>query len=503
MRPLPGEGASLGMPPRSVRVTLHLTDDRRSQNLSISRTDAWAIARLDAHGQAALLHSGELPPDGLVEAAILRIEQGDAALNAVSFRAFDHARAAIGTIDRAAPMAGVPMLLKASLAYPGFPQTSCSRSKRNVIAERAYPFTERLVAAGLVPAGMTTMPEFGLLVSGEALLDGPTLNPWHPGRTAGGSSTGAAVVVAAGMVPLAHASDAAGSIRIPAANCGVVGFKPSRGWNLRARAHHLIDDLLCSDAMIARSVRDTVWAARFERPDELKAAAAPRRPLRIALDLGGLAGEPDPEVAALVTATAKLCGELGHHVEAVAAPIDRAGLYEAITTLWPYLGGDLVDFYAANRPTEPIGDLLEPWTIGLAERRAAITPEQVARAIGAIGANERALAAFHDDWDVLLSPVTPTPPPDMGALAPTRRFDDLWETLFGYASYTPIANLAGTPSISLPLGMASDALPIGSLLSAAHGQDELLLALAAQIEEAAPWAERWPPGFPDQGDFTP
>ncbi len=388
------------------------------------------------------------------------------------------------------------MLLKASLAYPGFPQTSCSRARRDVVAAHAYPFTERLVAAGLVPAGMTTMPEFGLLVSGEALLGGPTLNPWHPGRTAGGSSTGAAVVVAAGMVPLAHASDAAGSIRIPAANCGVVGFKPSRGWNHRARAHHLIDDLLCSDAMIARSIRDTAWAARFERPAALAAAPEPRRRLRIALDLAGLAGAPDAEVAALVTATARLCGELGHHVEEVTAPIDRAGLYAAITTLWPYLGGDLVDFYAATRPAEPIGDLLEPWTIGLAERRARIAPEQVGSAIGAIGAGERALTAFHDDWDVLLSPVAPTPPPLVGALAPTRAFEELWDALFGYACYTPIANLAGTPSISLPLGMTGDGLPIGSLLSAAHGRDELLLTLAAQLEEAAPWAERWPPGFP-------
>lgn len=437
-----------------------------------------------------------MSPDALVEAAIVRIDEADAALNAVSSRAFEFARTAAAAVDRAAPMAGVPILLKASLAFPGFPQTSCSRARRDVVATQAYPFTERLVAAGLVPAGMTTMPELGLLVSGEPLLGGPTLNPWDPRRTAGGSSTGAAVVVAAGMVPLAHASDAAGSIRIPAANCGVVGFKPSRGWNLRSRAHHLIDDLLCSDAMIARTVRDTAWAARIERPDGLTAAPVSAHPLRIALDFGGLAGAADPSVAALITATARLCSDLGHHVEAVTMPIDRGGLYAALTTLWPYLGGDLVDFYAATRPTELIGDLLEPWTIGLAARRAAITPGQVAATIAAIGAVERVLATFHDEWDVLLSPVTPTLPPAVGTLAPTRRFEELWEAMFDYASYTPIANLAGTPSIALPLGMAAGALPIGSLFSAAHGHDDLLLALATQIEEAAPWAERWPPGFP-------
>ncbi|MEI9963696.1 MAG: amidase family protein [Caulobacteraceae bacterium] len=461
--------------------------------LSLTRSEAWAIARLDAHDQAALVRNGEASADTLAEAAILRIEEIDPALNAVSYRAFDHARAAAKAIDRATPMAGAPVLLKASLSYPGFPQTSGSRARRHAVGTVAYPFARRLDAAGLVAVGMSAMPEFGLLCSGEALLTGPTLNPWDASRTAGGSSTGAAVAVATGMVPYAHASDAAGSIRVPAANCGVVGFKPSRGWNVRARVHHLVDDLLCSDSLIARSVRDVAWALRMERPDELASVAVSRRPLRIALDLEGLSGPPDGEVADLVRKTAALCADLGHRVEAVAMPIDRAALREAIQTLWPYLGGDLVDLYSARHPGTPLSDLLEPWTIGLEEKRRSIPPEQLAQCYAAITDGTRAVAEFHRGWDVVLSPVTRSAPLPLGAMAPTQPFERLWTTLFDYVDYTPLHNLVGTPSVSLPLGMTADGLPIGSLLSAGQGADDLLLALAAELEQAAPWADRWPP----------
>jgi amidase len=464
--------------------------------LPLTRSDAWALARLDAHGQAALVRQGEIAPDALVEAAILRIEDLDGSLHCVTYRAFDHARSAVKTVDPAAAMAGVPVLLKASLSYPGFPQTSCSRAKKDVVATHAYPFARRLDAAGLVPVGMSAMPEFGLLCSGEALLTGPALNPWNAKRTAGGSSTGAAIAVAAGLVPVAHASDAAGSIRVPAGNCGVVGFKPSRGWNVRARAHHLIDDLLCNDSLMARSVRDVAWGLRLERPEALATPPAARRPLRIALDLAGMGGQPDADVAALIEEAARICAGLGHQVGIASTPIDRPAIRAAILTLWPYLGGELVDFYGALRPDVPIGDLLEPWTLGLAEKREEIEPFALADAYKAIVIGEQALATFHERWDVVLSPVTRNPPLPLGAMAPTQPFDRLWNTLFDYVDYTPIHNLLGVPSVTLPLGMTADGLPVGSLFSAAQGQDELLLTLAAEIEAAAPWADRWPPAVP-------
>ena len=461
--------------------------------MPITLDDAWSIGRRDAHAQEALVAGGEVSPAELVEAAILRIEDADGSLNAVSTRMFDHARRAVGSVDRAAPMAAVPYLLKASLAYPGFPQTSCSRSRTGVVGTRAWPIAHRFDDAGLVPVGMSAMPEFGLLVSGESLLGGPTLNPWDGRASAGGSSTGAAVAVAAGLVPFAHASDAAGSIRVPAAHSGVVGFKPGRGMNVRARAPHLLDDLLCSDAMIARSVRDAAWSARWCQPADAVVAARPARPLRIAVSTRGLAGAADAQVVAAVTDTAVLLADLGHVVDAAEPALDGAAMSAALGVLWCYLGGDVADAVAAANPGRSLDDLIEPWTIGLAERRATIAPQQVADAWIALAQAELAMAAFHERWDVMLSPVTPTPPLPLGALAPTRAFDELWSAFFGHASFTPVQNITGQPSISLPLGRARDGLPIGVMASAARGGDDLLLSLAADVEQAAPWADRWPP----------
>jgi len=161
------------------------------------------LADLDAHAQASLVQRGVVSPSAPVEAAIARIEALDPMTNAVSHRAFDHARKAVRTVDRMAPMAGVPYLLKASMEYPGFPQVSGSRACASRMAKRQYPFSQRLDEAGLIPCGMSTMPEFGLLGTGEALVYGPTRNPWDLDRTAGGSSSGSAVAVATGMVPFA------------------------------------------------------------------------------------------------------------------------------------------------------------------------------------------------------------------------------------------------------------------------------------------------------------
>lgn len=455
--------------------------------MTLAQADA--IARLDGHGQAELVRRGEVPVPALVEAAILRIEAVDGALNSVAVRAFGHAREAAARVDRAAAMAAVPYLLKASLEYPGFPCEAGSRAKQGEVARRAFPLAQALDRAGMVPVGMSTMPEFGLNASGEALLYGPTCNPWDLSRSSGGSSSGAGAAVAAGLVPFATASDAGGSIRIPASNCGIIGFKPSRGWNVRARACNLIDDILCSDSVYGRSMRDTAWVARLLRPADKGAAIPARRKLRIALDLAGMDGAgPEAEVEAVVRRAAALCATLGHHVEEVAQPVDRAGLRAGFTTLWDYLGGETVDHYGARA-----SEVLEPWTLGLAERRARVTPELLAEALAQVDRATAALTGFHTRFDVLLSPVTASVPPRLGHLAPTRPTDALFEALFGYVNYTPLHNMTGTPSISLPLYAGESGLPVGAMFSAAQGADELLLGLGEELEIASPWAERWPP----------
>lgn len=450
------------------------------------------LADLDAHAQASLVQRGAVPPHALVEAAIRRIEAIDPLTNAVSHRAFEHARKAARKVDRMAPMAGVPYLLKASMEYPGFPTVSGSRARQGAMAMRQFPFSRRLDEAGLVPCGMSTMPEFGLMGAGEALIYGPTRNPWNLDRSSGGSSSGAAVAVATGMVPFATGSDGGGSIRIPASHCGIIGFKPSRNWNLRARASALVDDFLTSDALFGRSMRDTIWAARLLRT-QAAPVAEPGKTRRIAVSLRGLDGElPDPDIAKVIERAADLCEALGHHVEYRELPIDYQALYRAFDVLWSYGAGEVADIYGGRRG--PAGEpLLEPWTLGLAARRDAMTPDDLADALAQPTLLHQRLEPFWERFDVVLSPVTSGIAPLLGVLAPDREFAALWRDHFRHVNYTQLQNMGGFPGLSLPLFEAAQDVPAGAMFWSRHGADDMLLSLGVQLEEAQPWATRRPP----------
>lgn len=443
------------------------------------------IASLDAHAQAALVRQRRIRPTAPVEAAIARIRARDPDLNAVSHCAFDEALERAGQQDPSAPMACVPYLLKASMEYPGFPQVSGSRARLAKVGRRRFPFAARLDEAGLIPCGMSAMPELGLIGTGEGLLQGPTRNPWRPTHASGGSSSGAAVAVAAGMVPLATGSDGGGSIRIPAAHCGVIGFKPSRGWNLRARAPSLADDLLASDALLARSMRDAAWAARYLRSQPLREVDA-TRPLRIAVCVAGLDGQdPDPEIGAVMTRTAALCAELGHRVEHAQLPLDLEATSRAFGVIWCYAAGEAVDLCRAELGTDADAGL-EPWTLGLANRRAGLSADDVGNAFNALARLDRDLDAFWSRYDLVLSPVTSSPAPPLGLLAPDRPFDELWRDHFRHVNYTPLQNMAGYPGLSLPLFTCAGGLPAGSMFWSRHGGDDLLLALGTLLESVQP-----------------
>lgn len=450
------------------------------------------ISRLDAHAQAELVRHGEIAADALVEAAIARIEALNPVVNAVSHRAFDHARAAAKAIDKNAPMAGVPYLIKDSMEYPDFPVASGARIRVAAKGARKYPFAERLDAAGLIPCGMSTMPEFGLMGTGEALLYGPTRNPWRLDHSSGGSSSGAAVAVALCMTPLATASDGGGSIRLPASHCGVVGFKPSRGWNVRARAANFIDDLLTADALLARSMRDAIWAAQALRTQPAGEMRLDRR-LRIAFSLRGLDGQPpEPDVADVLAKTAGLCESLGHRVALADPPLPFDELRRAFEILWCYAGGDVVDICRAQKHAEADA-LLEPWTLGLAAKRDTIAPEDLAQALGAIGRMDAQLDQFWNDHDAVLSPVASSAAPPLGLLAPDRPFDELWRDHFRHVNYTQLQNMGGFPALSLPLFACASGLPVGAMFWSRRGADDLLLSLGAALERAQPWAARMPP----------
>lgn len=462
----------------------------------ITLHEAFELGRLDAHDQSALRRAGDVSARELAEAALLRIDALDPALGALSHRADALARAQLAAGLPDAPLAGVPWLAKDSLDVPGMPTRSGSRSRDSVPAARGHAYVERLQAQGLVAVGKSNMPEFGLLGSTEPLLGPVTRNPWSPAHSPGGSSGGAGAAVAAGLVPLAQGSDGGGSIRIPAACCGVVGLKPGRGSTVRVRVRHMIEDLLVGDSLLARSVRDVAWgfAAAHADPRRAMVDGATRARLRIGVVATSLTGvAPHPDVADAIARTAELCASLGHRVESVDWPLDGGAMLSAFQDIWTHLGADCVDAVRPLLGGRRLEDALEPWTLALGERALRLSPDALERGYEQFARLPAQFAAFHQYWDVLLSPVVTGPVPPIGSYGPSLPADALMPAMFDWIGYTPLHNLAGTPAISLPLFHDRDGLPLGSMFAADRGREDLLLALAYELENALPWRDRWPP----------
>jgi amidase len=458
------------------------------------------LARLDATAQAQLVASGELTPRELVEAAIRRIEALDGRLNAVIVRDFERALARADAAPEG-PFRGVPYLVKDLTDYAGLPTRRGSRWFRHAPpADASHEVIRRSEAAGLVVVGKSNTPELGLLPTTQPLLFGPTHNPWDPARDAGGSSGGAAAAVASGMLPIAQASDGGGSIRVPACNCGLFGLKPSRGRN--PGAAETPGDLAVRHC-VSRSVRDsaTLLAHTALRADEGSAlpppvapAGAPLRQLRIATSSVDLFGRPvHPECAEATRRAALVCGELGHHLEEARPEIDGGVFVGHFMTLWTAIPAGLVAQVrrATGRPPPP--EALEAWSWGCVEHFAALGRDAIAKALAYFEEVSVELARFHQRYDVWLTPVLGRPAVALGELAPDLPFSDNLEAATTYVSFTPLANVTGAPAMSVPLHWSADGLPVGSHFQARPGDEATLLQLAAQLEQARPWADRWPP----------
>ncbi|MCC5885533.1 MAG: amidase [Gammaproteobacteria bacterium] len=455
------------------------------------------FARLDATGQAALLRRGEVSALELVDAAIARIESLDGAINAVTTRLFERAREQAQRPLPDGPFRGVPYLIKDLNDLEGTRNSMGSRIFADQISAASEPYVTRTLDTGVVVVGKSNTPEFGLLGTTESLKLGVCRNPWNPDHTPGGSSGGAAAAVAAGLVPFAHATDGGGSIRIPAACCNLFGLKPSRG-RLGPREVDAID--LSVQHCVSHSVRDS---ARLFAATEYRGANArlppvghvtgpSERRLRIAFDTSNLFGDaPHPEVEIALQQAAKTVADLGHQVEEARPNIDGAAFVHHFITIW------------ASFPLEPLAaaeaagldpeSVLEPWTLDLAAEFARRGPEAVAAAEENFAAMNRVLAAFFERYDVLMTPVLKAPPVRIGEQAPTMDYDELYSRVTDWVSYTPLHNAAGTPAMSVPLGMSCDGLPIGVQFAAAVGAERTLFELAYQLEAAAPWARRQPP----------
>jgi Asp-tRNA(Asn)/Glu-tRNA(Gln) amidotransferase A subunit family amidase len=463
----------------------------------------------DALGLADLVRRQKITPRDLLEAAIERVETRNPAVNAVIMRAYDYGRQAIADGLPDGPLRGVPFLMK-DLTSPvaGLAMTRGSAFFADTPPASAdSEHVKRLKRAGLVIFGRTNTCELGLSLTCEPRLYGPTRNPWDVTRISGGSSGGAAAAVGARMLPIAHASDGFGSIRAPAACCGLVGLKPTRGRNTFApfvgeglggcSTEHAVtltvrDTAALLDATCGPGPGDPYVAPPHARPYLEEVGANPGK-LRIAWTSAAPNGvRVDPECASVLADTVRLCADLGHHVEQRDPEIDRAAVVPTFLTLASAnTVVNLASHPTAGRPAREGEVERITWLTGkMGEKVSAadyVRATQTAHRLG------RQMAAFHSDWDVLLTPGLSTLPVKLGWLDMMMDdVDEYWRRVFTFSPFTVWFNLTGQPALMLPVGQSTGGLPLAVQLVARYGDEATLLRLGAQLEAARSWFGRKP-----------
>ena len=463
---------------------------------------------------AGMVRTGEVSSRELVEISLARIEELNPQLNAFVEVDDERALAAADQVHAGdeRPFAGVPIAIKNNRALEGWRYTNGSALMENFIAPYDHNVVRRLKQAGFVIVGTTTLPEFGILPVSEARIFGRTRNPWDLQRTPGGSSGGAAAAVAAGIVPVAHGNDGGGSLRIPASCCGLVGLKPARG--RVSSAPELGDSSLGIDGVLTRTVADTAaildaisgyevgdatWAPP---PAEAFALAASRPPgkLRIAATTFSPLAEAhvDPICAGGVSEAAELLRSLGHEVEEVEPPWRVEGLSELFGAVFSNHVALSIAHAGVVAGREPDGiseQDMEPMSWAIYSMVKNLSAVQGMGANVRLQAFARRLISFLAPYDVLLTPALAERPLPLGTLdtgAPEPMSTFTRSGLF--TPFTPVFNATGQPAISLPLFHGDDGLPLNVQLVGRPAGEMALLALAAQLEEARPWAGRRPPG---------
>jgi len=473
------------------------------------------LARLDAISSAELVRTRQVTPLELVDAAIARIEMLDPRLNAVVTRLFESARK-VAEHAPEGPFRGVPFLLKDLQAYSaGDPHGGGMRALRE--ARWAPDFDSHLVekfrAAGLVVLGRTNVPELGLSITTEPLAFAACRNPWNPEHSTGGSSGGSAAAVASGMVPVAHANDGGGSIRIPASECGLVGLKPTRGRVSLGPDRGEDWGGFIADHVVSRSVRDSAAlldAVAGPMPGDPYAALLPARPfarevgtdpgrLRIGLMPGAPAGAPPchPECSEAVEAVGHLLESLGHRVELAHPPAldEHARMQSGFTAVVAAsTARDLLKWGRLLGRTLGESDV-EPGTWLLAHQGTELSASRYLLAVDDLALWARAVARWWTDgFDLLVTPTIGAPPPRLGTIGgPTTDLAERLERMLALMPFTPQFNVTGQPAVSLPLAWSNAGLPIGVQFVAAMHREDLLYRIASQLEAARPWAERLPP----------
>lgn len=453
-----------------------------------------ALGDLDSVGVAAAIAAGDISAREAAEAAMDRAERVNPTLNAIQHPDFDRALAS-AEHPAAGVFSGVPTFIKENTDFAGLPSDQGSLAVKSRPATVNAPFTDQFLSAGFTVLGKSTMPEFGFNATTEYATLPPTRNPWNTGYSAGASSGGSAALVAAGVVPIAHANDGGGSIRIPAAACGLVGLKPTRGRVVAAAEAAKLPVDIISNGVVTRTVRDTAHflaatqtylPAPGLKPVGLVEGQSDRR-LRIGLILDSVTGKPtDEDTRTTVLAASDLLGSLGHDVVEVDLPADTSFKAD-FEHYWGMLAFSTQHF--GRKVIGPDFDktLTDPLTRGLARRfirQAWRTPA----AIRGLKRSEQRYRAAFADVDLVLSPTLGYATPELGYLSPAVDFPMMFERLVQYAAFTPLNNAAGGPAISLPLGRSSAGMPIGVHFSADHGDEQTLLELAYELEAAQPFA---------------
>ena len=444
-----------------------------------------ALGDLDTVGLIEALASGSVSAAEVQQAALERAELAREPLNAV-----------VGLVPEpsmgAGPFAGIPSFIKDNEDLAGLPTTHGSRATSRKPAADSSAFVSHYLQMGFTVLGKSTLPEFGLTATTEPLAFGPTRNPRNPDHSAGGSSGGSAALVAAGVVPIAHANDGGGSIRIPASCCGLVGLKPSRGRVVSRPEMEKLPIAITAQGVVTRSVRDT--ALFYSEIEKIRCVMPPighitgpaNKRLRIAVVDEAMPGLPlATDVQATVRSAARMCEELGHHVEVVPFPFSTQFGYDFLR-YWAALAFSIQ--LGGKRIFGPEFDKtqLEPLTNGLSGlfRHVAVRMPATLLRLRRFGVEYEAQFA---NFDVMLSPVLAHGAPEIGYLAPDIDPNTHLVRLLRYASFTAIHNVAGAPAISLPLGATDSGLPIGVQACAPFGQEARLLELAYELEAANGW----------------
>ncbi len=454
-----------------------------------------ALADLDAVGVAEAVRTGQVSAAEVVEAAIARVEAVNPALNGVAYQAFDRARAEAAAPSRRGYFTGVPTFVKDNVDVAGMPTMRGSDAWQPRPAAADGEFTRLYLGTGLIALGKSQMSEFGFSASAEHPRLGPVRNPWNPAHTAGASSSGSGAFVAAGAVPIAHANDGGGSIRIPAACNGLVGLKPSRGRLPLDADVRRMPVRIVTNGVLSRSVRDTAafyreaersWRDRRLRP--IGDVTGPgRQRLKIAVLTHSVQRESSPEVRDLTLQSAGLLEELGHHVEHLDQPPVPASFVTDFVLYWALLA--MAQVRTGRRAFGASFDrsLLDNLILGL-DRKAGPNLHRMPGVILRLRAIRRRTARFFRSYDAVLTPTLADHTPPVGYLDPTADYQQIVDRLIGWVAFTPLQNVTGEPAISLPLAQSATGLPVGMMLSADVGREALLLELAYELEEARPWA---------------